>query len=105
MKNRELIKSLAALIMVLSMAGLAVAGSTASLTVSCTIPVMPGLNAPLIEQDALKTQANAKAERKIETQQELVQDGATLPQQDTNREEVVTEDGNSAIIVKTYYSR
>jgi hypothetical protein len=104
MKNL-LVESAVALAIVLSMAGLALAGSTASVTVSCSIPIMPGLNAPLIEEEGVKTQENINTQEKISAQKETPQESIALPQQDINKEEKIVEGGNSAMAVKTYYSR
>jgi hypothetical protein len=41
-----------ALLMVLSTATLSLAGDSASISVSCTIPAIPGVNVPLIAEDA-----------------------------------------------------
>ena len=104
MKNL-LVGPAVALAIVLAMAGLALAGSTASVTVSCSIPVMPGLNAPLIEEEGIKTQENINAKQKIAAQKETPQESIALPQQDIDKEEKIVEGGNSAMAVKTYYSR
>jgi hypothetical protein len=105
MKNLLLTKLIFGFIMVLLMTGVALAGNSASITVSCVIPLMPGLNAPLIEENELRAQADTKAEQKIETQKENPETAPEMIQQDTQKETVSITDKKTPMIVKTYYCR
>jgi hypothetical protein len=63
-----------------------------NLQVSCTIPAVPGLNAPLVEETSVAAKEN-KEEQEV-------------PQVEKNQQETVVEerDGEHAI-VKTFYAR
>ncbi|KPK97307.1 MAG: hypothetical protein AMJ95_09665 [Omnitrophica WOR_2 bacterium SM23_72] len=66
---------------------LAHAGDTSSLPVSCTIPAIPGVNTPLLEQE--QVQLNPEAEELI--------------QQDAQAASVSVS--SAQVLVKTYYAR
>ena len=55
---------------------------------------MPGLNAPLIEENKLKPQTDAIVEQKAEAKKEDKE----------NAQELIQED-DSVVMVKTFYSR
>ena len=64
------------LIVIVSASNLAVAKNTQSLKVSCSIPAVPGLNAPAISATSgIQTTANTPL---LETQETLIQKDATL---------------------------
>jgi len=104
MKNL-LTKMAVVLTIVLSMTGLALAGSTATVTVSCSIPLMPGLNTPLLEAETVKTQEETSVEQKTQEPKQTKQENETLMSQESVREEKAAEVGKTAMTVKTYYSR
>jgi len=83
------------LVLFLAVVDLGFADNTSvSFAVGCSIPVMPGLNAPLIEESKLKPQTDAIVEQKVEAKKEDKE----------NPEELVQED-DPAVMVKTFYSR
>ncbi|MFH0827049.1 MAG: hypothetical protein V1923_04085 [Candidatus Omnitrophota bacterium] len=66
---------------------LAHAGDTSSLPVSCTIPAIPGVNTPLLEQE--QVQVTAEAEKLIQQDAQAASVNVSTPQ----------------MLVKTYYAR
>ena len=108
MKRVLLRNVLVGLIIFLSGVGVAQAQNSFSLSVFCSIPAVPGLNAPLIEEETMKTeptiteQENTKIqnETKVETKEQT----PTMLQQDTEKT-LLAEGTTSQIIVKTIYSR
>lgn len=52
MKKRLLKNTLVSLVILFNFAGIALAGDSVSLSVSCTIPSIPGVNAPPFETTA-----------------------------------------------------
>ncbi len=80
------------LIILLSLMNVAIAGDSLSFTISCTIPAIPGLNAPLIEEKASETQMNDTTAREMKVQQE----------NELDTQEIIQEDRET---VQTIYSR
>ncbi len=66
---------------------LAYAGDTTSLPVSCTIPAIPGVNTPLLEQE--QVQLSPETEKLIQQDAQAASTAASSPQ----------------MLVKTYYPR
>ena len=64
----------------------ALAGDSASLPVSCTIPAIPGVNVPLLEKEQIQ----------------VVPESEELIQQQTEENTSVTSE---QLLVKTYYAR
>lgn len=84
------------LTILLILTGKSSAQTTSSVAVSFTIPVMPGLNAPLIEENkTVKPQPTAAAQQNVEPQKETKNSTPALIQTEKQEEK----------IVKTYYSR
>jgi hypothetical protein len=65
----------------------AYAGDTASLPVSCTIPAIPGVNTPLLEQEQVQLSP--------ETEELIQQDAPTA----------AISVSSPQVLVKTYYAR
>jgi hypothetical protein len=82
--------SIIALIFLLVLLDLANAGDTASFAVSCTIPVIPGVNTPLLLEEE-KIQVRDTAEQ----QQEIIQQSS----------QAISTNAESQVIVKTFYAR
>lgn len=70
----------------------AIAGDSLSFTISCTIPAIPGLNAPLIEEKTSEIQMNDTAAIEMKVQQES----------ELDTQEIIQEDRET---VQTVYSR
>jgi hypothetical protein len=83
----------------------ATAGEIISLSVSCTIPAIPGLNAPLIEEETVKTEADTPAESNPDAQKPPLPEASQTIQQDDQKKELSYQGQKSAVIVKTFYSR
>jgi hypothetical protein len=95
--RRVIIELFACLIVISCAAGVIYAQTSASVSVSFTIPVMPGLNAPLMEREEAKAEPQKQAEENgVAAQEENVTPEPQLIQQDSEGEKV---------LVKTFYSR
>lgn len=79
------------------------AGESISMTISCTIPAIPGLNAPMIEEEIQK--ADTPVEAEALHQKELKPEAPTTIQEDSQEEKLITEAEESFAIVKTIYDR
>ena len=84
------------LIVLLFLTDAAQAGDGLSLSISCTIPAIPGVNAPLIEEETLKTQADDST---VQSQPPV------MLEEDSKEEKVTNEEQNPLAMVKTIYSR
>jgi len=75
------------------------AGNTSySITVSCTIPAIPGINVPLLEEETVTTGpqiASAMQEGALQESQE----------QSLEKEQLATLQDGTLMITKTFYSR
>lgn len=81
------------------------AGDSLSLSISCTIPAIPGLNAPLIEEETSRIETGTSAQQKPESGKETQPQTPALIQQDTQEEKIISEGQKSLVTVKTLYSR
>lgn len=90
-----------------SLANLVFAGDNLSIPISCTIPAIPGVNAPLIEEETFKTKVDTPQPPKVESQQETQPQTKSPPmiQEDSQKKKIINEDQKSLVIVKTIYSR
>jgi len=112
MKNMFWKKFITVLLIIFSLAGLAEASGSFTVSVSCSIPEIPGLNAPLIEEET--TNANTApsltqvaVEKKQNTGNEMPknQPAPATIQEDGQVKAVLAEGEVSRAIVKTAYSR
>lgn len=104
MKNSFIYKSVIAFVILLSIFGVSIAGDNASISVSCSIPVVPGLNAPSIEEKIIESNATTTARQDIEIKKDPQKQEPTIIQESS--EKILLADGNtSSVIVQTIYSR
>lgn len=99
MKN-GLLKVLFGLVFVLAIAGIAHAGDMHSFAVTCTIPEIPGVNAPMIQE------TSTRSEQKISAAQEntpKVESGEKNASKENQM--LMAEQTNEAETVQTVYSR
>lgn len=98
--------SIICLIIILFFTGAAKAAESMVYSVSCSIPEVPGLNAPLIEEETIKPQPNTP-EVKIDndTKGKTEEQISTIVEEDTGKTPSVADKEKSFIIVKTIYSR
>jgi hypothetical protein len=97
-------KMFVVLLILLAMADLAKA-EEASFTISCTIPAIPGLNAPLIVEEKPQTNvANPAPTTTVKSQTET-QEQAPAMIQEEQKERKTSENQDTLVIVKTVYSR
>lgn len=85
----------------------AFAGDSLSISVSCTIPAIPGINAPpFLERESIKTQEDLiKHPQNVESQERIEDAIPTFIQEDIEKEIILTDRKTSSIIVRTIYSR
>lgn len=93
------------LLILLFLTDMAQAGGGLSLSVSLTIPAIPGLNVPLIEEETLKTGGNTAREEKVESQKETTEQPPQTIQEDTPNGQSTDGEQNTLVMVKTFYSR
>ncbi|MEI6631403.1 MAG: hypothetical protein WCL25_02180, partial [bacterium] len=80
----------------------ALAGDSLTFSATCTVPAVAGLNAPMIEQESIRTQGNEPA-----TQQQMSPLQAPLPSMLQTENNMNLQEGQAVIpiITKTLYSR
>jgi hypothetical protein len=87
------------------LAGKSFAQTTSSVTVSLSIPVMPGLNAPLIEESKAKNAETTIPQDKIKPEEVSQEVMGEMIQSEKQEENVADKNEKNQIIVKTFYSR
>jgi hypothetical protein len=95
-------KLVSGLMLVLSLADVAKAGDSYSIPVSCTIPTIPGINAPLIKEESLRQSTGLTVQETVNTairQDEIMKKG------DNTEQFLLAEKESTRGIVKTVYSR
>ena len=104
MKKAVLFSLLLAALIALGIPGAAFAqGSSHTIAISCVIPAIPGVNAPLIEGEtqniiSSQTETKAKAEETKPQMPEMIQESASQAQTNNSGEKAL-------VVVKTLYSR
>lgn len=99
--KKKIFKEIAILLIAfLSSTGIALADSF-SIPVSLIMPAIPGVNAPLIEEEAVKAQSQINNPEKIAAQDKTGEQKENFIQE--NNELIKTEEG-PLFLVKTYYS-
>lgn len=102
-------KSMAVLVIFLAFIGNLRAEDSFSVPVTCIIPAVPGVNAPLIEEDTPKPSANTNYQQGItikdEIKSETKEQAPTMIQEDKEQEITLAKGKTSLVIVKTIYSR
>lgn len=96
-----------ALMLILSLVN-TVKAESISLSVTCRIPAIPGVNAPLIEEEKIKAEPTKTTQEEIKIKNEPKEETKTqapaMIQED--KEETISAEGNdSQLIVKTIYAR
>jgi len=106
MKN-QLKKVVIGLMFVLSLTDIAQAEDRIALTITCTIPVIPGVNAPAIESKQPKQENNSIASSEVPTKQnEQVMNNPTDVIQEEAQTMVKLANGNTAAAsLQTIYYR
>ena len=92
------------IIILLSLAGISFAGDSHTISVSCTIPEIPGVNAPaVVEEKTVKIDTSIPAQQEVETQEETKKHAVI--QEETEKEVLMAKQQNSSVVVQTIYSR
>lgn len=100
--NKKISGSAIVTVMLLVLTGLAFAGDSGSFYVSCTIPLIPGVNAPLIEEETVKTQKDTTVQQNTEPQS---QPQETAPEQIQQEDKTTNDNSRPLVLVKTLYDR
>jgi hypothetical protein len=100
-----MIKTVIILMVVLSFA---IVVKAAEFQVSCTIPAIPGVNAPLIQEESVVAPQSSPAEAQPSSVQENTpgeEPSPLIQQEDSSDGEVVLAQNSAPVIVQTLYSR
>ena len=97
---------IAVLLILLAYNEVVLGGDSVSFSVSCTIPVIPGVNSPLIKEESIRTERDKKLEERTAGQNEMPQDSAVKMIQEENTSEYIegSTGEKSIILVKTFYT-
>jgi hypothetical protein len=104
---RKIKKTTMGLMAVLLMTGSASAADTFTIPVSITMPAIPGVNTPLIEEQTTKTQGNVtlpKETPEVIQKAQPREQNTTLEKTTTIIEEEARQE-KTLIFVKTFYAR
>jgi len=99
---------IAILIFALCLIDLATAGESRSISISIVIPEIPGVNAPVIEENTIQTkiQATAMQQNAHNLEGENKSESPETIQEDEEKEIQLAENKDkSVVMVKTIYSR
>ena len=99
--KKILIKITLVLLVLPLLTDVCICGESSTIMISCTIPSIPGVNAPLIEENA---RINASMKPDYQKEKTEQQDLAVI-QQDTQVEKNIGNKDNSLLLIKTIYSR
>lgn len=107
MKQTLLLKSgLISLMMLLFVVDISLAGNSASISVSCTIPAIPGINVPPFSEEKLEKQRTDKTvEEKIKNPEKEYNTASLLIIQEERKEIRLANEKTTSIAVTTIYVR
>jgi hypothetical protein len=92
------------LMIVLSLSGIA-AGESITFSVSCTIPEIPGVNAPPFEEKTTMRDVEQATQQDVALQEENKTEQLQTIQEESKKEVQLAEGKASSIAVQTIYSR
>ena len=102
--KKVLLKMILVITAILFTAASGFAGDSVTISVSCTIPVIPGVNAPALTNENIRQMEPAKMYKPAAGQkQEVKKDETSLILQENTENEAKTEGG--PVLVRTVYSR
>jgi hypothetical protein len=98
-------KGLVVLIILLSLVNYTWAGDSFSFSVSCSIPAVPGLNAPPLEEKTDKVAENISAPQDIDIT--VTAGTQSFPRIEESKEQIIrlVDGGSIAVATKTVYGR
>lgn len=100
MKDSLINKSLITLMILLSIVGIAIADDSFSIPVSCSIPAVPGLNAPPLTEKETELSIPSKQDNEAE-----VMEKSSAIQENTEKEIILADGSSVTVTAKTIYSR
>jgi hypothetical protein len=102
MKKKLIYEILISLMILLAIGNVSLASDSSSIPVSCSIPAVPGLNAPPIAE---KTTETGVVERDTKIKEEAQEQSPSTIQEDDADKIVLADGKTSTIITQTIYSR
>ncbi|MBI4707126.1 MAG: hypothetical protein HY761_04270 [Candidatus Omnitrophica bacterium] len=105
MKKEILMKVAVLTLLALAFAGNCFAGNTVSIAMSCTIPAIPGVNAPPYRNANEQKNNEVIAEEKNYTENESETKSQELIQQENEREIQLADGNMQQVNTQTIYSR
>jgi len=105
MKNTLFKKILLGLIILISTVNISLAGDSISIAVSCSIPAIPGVNVPMIEEASVRTDQDQVAQKEIKAQEETKEEAPQAVSPAPEKEMLLTEEKTNSVIMQTLYSR
>ena len=107
MKSKCLRELLMGMIVILAFSNMAWAGNSASIAVSCSIPEVPGLNAPPFLEKTVLIEPNNPKPKGTKIAQEEAQGEATntVIEEESEKKILLAEGKSGSVIVQTIYSR
>jgi hypothetical protein len=111
MKKIAVILIILTVILPLSFATNCLAGNSQSITISCTIPAIPGVNAPAIEEktvrseDKKSTPSQTQNPKIAKNEEEKNSKSPNVIQQEEEKLTMLAKEQNKKVIVQTIYSR
>jgi len=104
--KKTILLNLAFMVFFLSFTVNILAGDSVSISVSCTVPSIPGLNAPFLEnttsrQTAVLADKNQLTDKRMTGQQPVVE---TIEEEDQEKE-INSQGQEKIVLVKTFYAR
>ncbi|MDD5254799.1 MAG: hypothetical protein PHR11_01945 [Candidatus Omnitrophica bacterium] len=107
--NKKTVSILITVFLVISQAACALAGNSITFTVTATIPLIPGMNAPLIETQEVRNVEQASRESAVAPQAQTTQqapgEAASVIQQESPSTPSLANGKLTPVLTKTFYSR
>ncbi|MEW6075368.1 MAG: hypothetical protein AB1530_03575 [Candidatus Omnitrophota bacterium] len=103
MKNKKVIALCACGLLFVT--GIALGQDSASITVTCSIPEIPGVNSPLIQEKTQTLQNSAVLPAVQEESAENTHTSSTTPDTTETTQIVLAQSSASTDVLETYYSR
>lgn len=106
MKNKTLVKTLAVIVTVLTFTVNCFAGNTVSIQMTCTIPEIPGVNAPPYKDgnEPIKNEIVAEKQDNY-TEEDSKTESQELIQQESNTQVQLADGKTQDVNLQTVYSR
>lgn len=105
MKNRLIYWTLLGLMIIFCVPNLVLAQDSASFAVSCSIPAVPGLNAPPLGEKPEAVTKNVASQQEAKINNQASEQANTIIQKETYKKIVLADGRVSSLTTQTVYSR